>query len=102
MSAEPWFPVTHPHEDAPDGTILHLPDHQGVYRRSGREWCLILDLTTGHHRPGRHVLDGEVVDLERCASRKRERGRIKCRCTELAGHDDEHWNQGAGRRWPSV
>lgn len=37
------FPVTHPYDDAPDGTILHLADHAGVYQRSSTAWNRLWD-----------------------------------------------------------
>lgn len=96
-------PVTDPHQDAPDGTLLHLPEWGGVFQRCGDYWEAIEHADRLTPGSGMNVGGGVLyVDVERCESRFRDgQGRIRYRCGKAAGHSHlvMHGDGSGGHRW---
>jgi hypothetical protein len=100
-------PVTDPGVDAPDGAVLFLADHYGIFVRRPDRWEPVA-LPPLHPMTILVQVDGEdhLVEVTRCGSRRRE-GKRSWRCTKTAGHDTHepvpslrmHGSLAGGRRW---
>jgi hypothetical protein len=107
------FRVTDDGLDAPDGTLMHLPEHHGVFVRSGGHWEPVrhadhLDMSSSGSRIGERwsaeseMIWTDVPELQRCEDRFRnEAGKVRYRCQRVAGHSRSkmHSDGQGGHRW---
>jgi hypothetical protein len=91
--------------DVDEGELVYLPERGAICERVGTAWVQhSIPLRPGVTRAQNYLHEDVEVDVPRCESRRRENGRIVCRCNKPEGHDrtqrpSPHANAASGRSW---